>query len=559
MTEMPPKSKLTPPSTCTASTASTAIVKGLIENDVDTVFGLPGAQMYDLFDAFYQHQDQIRVIGARHEQALGYMAFGYARSSGKLGVFSPVPGPGVLNTTAALCTAYGACAPTLCLTGEVPTSFKGQGRGHLHELPDQLNILKGLTKWAAHVDNPEDTPRLLQEAIHQATTGRQGPASLQLCWDDLGKVIHSDTPPAVEPPKTPSINTEEIDRAITLLKNAKAPMIFVGSGAQHASAEITELAELLDAPVVGFRGGRGIVSDDHELGLTIASAYKLWPDTDVMIGIGTRLEIPFIRWGSFMTYERALPGRQLLRLDIDAAEMDKLDTDAPVIADAADGAQALVDALIKAGVPGSGRRAAIRAAKTESLAEIQQVQPQMDYLQVIRDVLPRDGFLVEEVCQMGFAASYGFPVYHPRRYVSCGYQGNLGFGFPTALGVKVAHPDKAVISIAGDGGFMFGVQELATAVQYNIPLVTLVFNNHAYGNVRRDQQEKYDSRVIGSELVNPDFVQLGESFGVTSFRVASPADLKPVLEMALSLDKPVLIEVTQARGSEVSPWKFLLK
>ena len=542
----------------TQTNASNAIVEGLITNDVDVIFGLPGAQMYDLFEALHQAKDKIRLIGARHEQGLAYMAFGYARSTGRLGVYSPVPGPGVLNTTAALCTAYGASVPLLCLTGEVPTSFKGQGRGHLHELPDQLSILRGLTKWAAHVDDPSQTGALLNDAIGAACSGRQGPASLQLCWDDFRRPFKKTPLSRAEIPASPAVNTDEISRAAKLLKQARTPMIFVGSGAQHASAEINELAELLEAPVVGFRGGRGIVGDDKDMGLNIASARKLWPDTDVMIGIGTRLEIPFMRWGSFMEYMRRVPGKKLLRLDIDAREMDRLDTDVGIVADAKDGTRALIDALIREAVPSSGRRDNIAKAKAISLQEVQEIQPQVDYLKVIRDVLPRDGFLVDEVCQVGFATPYAFPVYEPRTFVSGGYQGNLGFGFPTALGVKVANPDKAVISIAGDGGFMFGVQELATAVQYNISVVTIVFNNSAFGNVRRDQQQNYDNHIIGADLNNPDFVKLAESFGVVGYRVTSPAELKPLLEKAIALDKPVLIEVVQERGCETSPWKFLL-
>ncbi|NOZ65181.1 MAG: hypothetical protein GXP00_01575 [Alphaproteobacteria bacterium] len=542
----------------TQMNASSAIAEGLIANGVDTVFGLPGAQMYDLFEAFYQYQDKLRVIGARHEQALGYMAFGYARSTGRLGVYSPVPGPGVLNSTAALCTAYGANTPVLCLTGEVPNSFMGQGRGHLHELPDQLSLIKGVTKWATHVADPTETPAQLNAAITAACSGRQGPVSLQLCWDDFGRMAEMETLSAAEMPVTPVIDPDDLLRAAKLIKDARAPMIFVGSGAQHAGAEINELAEMLEAPVVGFRGGRGIVGDDRDMGLTMAAAFKLWPDTDLMIGIGSRMEIPFMRWGSFMDYLRRMPGKKLVRLDIDPAEMDRLDTDAGIIADAKEGSRKLIDALSQLTVTASGRRDKIAAAKAASAQEIQDIQPQVDYLSVIRDVLPRDGFLVDEVCQVGFATPYAFPVYEPLTFVSGGYQGNLGFGFPTSLGVKVANPDKAVVSITGDGGFMFGIQELATAVQYDIAVVVIVFNNSAYGNVRRDQQQRYDNHIMGADLKNPDFIKLAESFGVTGYRATSPAELKPLLEKALALGKPALIEVVQDRGSEASPWKYLM-
>jgi acetolactate synthase-1/2/3 large subunit len=176
---------------------------------------------------------------------------------------------------------------------------------------------------------------------------------------------------------------------------------------------------------------------------------------------------------------------------------------------------------------------------------------------VIRAALPRDGLLVEELSQVGFASYFGYPVYQPRTYVSCGFQGTLGFGFQTALGVKAAHPDRAVVSITGDGGFMFGVQELATAAQYGIGLVTLLFNNNAFGNVLRDQRVGFGNRVIGAALENPDFLLLAKAFGVDGHRVASPAALAPVLSAAIAADRPALIEIAIAQGSEVSPWEFI--
>jgi len=203
------------------------------------------------------------------------------------------------------------------------------------------------------------------------------------------------------------------------------------------------------------------------------------------------------------------------------------------------------------------KRTEIAEAKRAAAQAIQKVQPQVAYLKVIREVLPADGFFVDEMSQVGFASWFAFPVYQPRTFITSGYQGTLGFGFPTALGVKIAYPDRAVVSITGDGGFLFGVQELATAVQYGINLVTIVFNNECYGNVRRDQQQSFAGRLIGSDLVNPDFVRLAESFGVTARRVTSPDALKPALEEALSAAAPRIIEVVTPRDSEVSPWEFL--
>ncbi len=541
----------------TEKTAAQAMVDALVVNGVDTVFGLPGAQMYPLFDALYQADDRIRTISARHEQGLAYMAFGYARSTGRLGVYSPVPGPGVLNATAAMCTSLGACAPTLCLTGEIPSMFKGMGRGHLHELPDQFGILRRLTRYAQHIETPAETPAAMKAAIIGAMSGRKGPAALSICWDHLGTRADMVAAERAVVPAAPAPDDDDVARCVRLIRAARRPIIFTGSGAQDAAEEIALLADALNAPVVGFRGGRGVVGEDKPLGLSMAAAWNLWPECDLMIGIGTRLEIPFMRWGGMMRYNRALPGRALIRVDIDPTEMGRLDTDGPLVADAAAGVAALVAALDRAGHAPQGDRAAIADAKAKAAHDIRSIQPQMDYLDVIRDVLPYDGFLVEELSQMGFTSNFGFPVYLPRTYVSCGYQGTLGFGFPTALGVKVAHPDKAVVSVTGDGGFQFALPELATAVQHGINLVTIVFDNGCYGNVLRDQQTRFDDHIIGADLVNPDFAKLADSYGIRAWVVDTPAALRPVLEAALALGAPALIQVRVPRGSEISPWSFI--
>ncbi|WP_298273243.1 thiamine pyrophosphate-dependent enzyme [uncultured Bradyrhizobium sp.] len=535
----------------TSTSGGEAIVNGLVAHGVDTVFGLPGAQIYGLFDAF--HQAQLKVIGARHEQACGYMAFGYARSSGRPGVFSVVPGPGVLNASAALLTAFGCNEPVLCLTGQVPTQFLGKGRGHLHEMPDQLATLRTFVKWADRIEYPDNAPALVSRAFQEMLSGRRGPASLEMPWDVFTQRTQVTAVKPFDPLPAPQPDPDRIKQAADLIAGSKAPMIFVGSGAIEAGEEILELAEMIDAPVVAFRSGRGIVSNAHELGLTMASAYKLWPKTDLMIGIGTRMELPTMsRW----PYQPA--GLKCVRIDIDPVELRRWPADAAVIADARAGTADLVAAVRKVGYSKtSGRRAAIREATAATEQEIQRVQPQMAYLKILREVLPANAIVTDELSQVGFASWYGFPIYQPRTFVTSGYQGTLGSGFPTALGAKVANPNKPVVAITGDGGFMFGVQELATAVQFKIGVVTLVFNNNAYGNVRRDQRQHFDGRVVASDLVNPDFVKLAESFGAGAARVTSPDQFRPVLEKALADGGPYVISVEVPTDSEVSPWAFI--
>jgi acetolactate synthase-1/2/3 large subunit len=544
-------------------TGGMAIASALIANGVDTVFGLPGAQMYPFFDALQQRSALIRTIGARHEQACGYMAFGYARSTGRPGVFAVVPGPGVLNAGAALCTALGCNAPVLCVTGQVPSQFIGRGRGHLHELPDQLAILRGLTKWAARIERVADAPAMFDEAFRRMLSGRPGPVALEMAWDVMAASEFVVPLPgaAIEPASAPSL--QDIEAAARVLIAARQPMIMTGGGAQHASEAVLALAEELGAPVAAFRGGRGIVPEDHALSLSSYAAFRLWPQIDVLVGIGTRLEMPYMRWtGMMKLIDRPTAPPHLIRIDIDPAEMHRLAPHTPIVADAAAGAAALLAAVRKQRAQKGDRaarpnRAPIALARAQAASAIRKVQPQMDYLEIIRAALPRDGLLVEELSQVGFATYFGYPVYEPRTYISSGYQGALGFGFQTALGVKAAHPGNPVVSITGDGGFMFGVQELATAAQYGIGLVTLLFNNNAFGNVLRDQRVGFANRVIGATLENPDFMLLAKAFGVEGHRVASPEALAPVLSAALKADRPVLIEIRVAQGSEVSPWEFI--
>ncbi len=535
----------------TKLTTGEIVAKSLIANGVDTVFGIPGAHMYDFNDALAREAESIRFIHTRHEQGAGYMAYGYARSSGRPGVYTVVPGPGLLNSGAALCTAYGANAPVMCITGNIMSHLIGQGRGQLHELPDHLATLRGLTKWAERINHPTEAPGLMADAFRTMLSGRTRPVGVEAPWDVFGMAAEVDMADAALPVPAPMPDPESIEAAAEMIAAAKNPMIMVGGGALDAASEVRELARLLQAPVTAHRAGKGVVSDDDDLSLLPPAAWKFWPNCDLLIGIGSRLELQHFRWRWFPE------GIKTLRLDIDPTEFVRLKPDLGVVADAAQGTRALIDALTGKVGERADRGAEYREYAALASEALTSVQPQQGYLQVIRDVLPRDGFFVEEVSQVGFTARMCFPVYAPRQYVTCGYQDNLGFGYNTALGVKVANPDKAVVSVSGDGGFMFGVQELATAVQHGINVVAVVFNNNAYGNVRRDQQQTYGNRLLGAELQNPDFAALAESFGVMGLKAESPTALKAALEKGLAANAPVLIEVSVPTGSDTSPWPFI--
>jgi len=529
-------------------TGGDAVVDSLLRHGVDTIFGLPGVQMYGLFDAFARNANQLRVLNARHEQTTAYMALGYAQSTGKPSAFTVVPGPGVMNTMGAMLTAWGVNAPVMCITGQVPSAMIGRGRGQLHEMPDQLATLKSMLKFAERIEHPTDAPQVMARAFQAMTSGRPGPVAVEMPWDMFPATADVTPMDPLGKRVNPVPDPEKISALAKLVDAAKFPIIWVGGGANEAGAEVLALAEKIGAPVVSFRTGKGVVDSRHPLSLGTVAGFELWDKCDLLIGIGTRLDVPLGRWAP------SPPGLKIARIDIDAAEHRRLTVDVPIVADAADGARALAAAVAKNA--GTDRRAAIAAAKAAALAKLSKAQPQYGLVEAIREAVGEDGLIVDEVTQVAYIAWYGLPVYKPRTMITSGFNGTLGYGFPTALGVKVANPDRPVVSICGDGGFLFGGSDLATAMQFGINLVTVVVNNASYGNVLRDQQRLFDGRHSGSVLTNPDFVAYGRAFGVGTWRVEDAAGLRGALAEALASNAPALIEVVSDIAKDYPPFEF---
>ncbi len=533
-------------------TGAEAIVHTVRQHGVDTIFALPGAQLDPVFNALYDHRNEVRVIHTRHEQGAAYMAFGYARATGREGVYAVVPGPGLLNTTTALCTAYACNTPVLCLTGQIPSDSIGKGHGRLHELPDQLALIKGLTKWAERIDSASEAPGAVAEAFKQLRTGRPRPVELEMAWDTMERVGDVSLLGGVEEFAPPGPDPDLIEKAAKLLGAAKNPVIFVGAGSLKAGEPLLALAEMLQAPVVSFRGGRGIVSDTHYLSQAWTTGHTLWKTADVVLATGTRLQSSRQLWGED-------DDLKVIHIDIDEVELTRIST--PTVGIAADAnlaLRALVDVVPAHNLRRPSREVELTGLKNGLREELSSVlAPQMAYLKVIRDLLPEDGFFVDEVTQMGFAAWLDFPMSQPGKFISSSYQGTLGYGYATALGMQIGAPDKKVISISGDGGFMFNVQELATAVLHNIGLVNIVFKDGHFGNVRRMQQELYGGKVFASDLANPDFVAMAESFGAAGYRAESPEELATAIAKGFDTAGPVLIEVPV--GELPSPWPYLLR
>ncbi len=534
-------------------TGAQAIIRSLRAHDVDTVFALPGGQLDHLFDAMYAEQDNLRLICSRHEQGAAYMAYGYAKSTGRPGVCAVVPGPGLLNASAALCTAWANYAPVLCVSGQIPSGAIGKGYGDLHEINDQLGMIRHITKWAERIDDLASTQTIVDEAFRQLTNGAPRPVEIEMPMDTMGEQASFASPASEhDGASAGAADPEMISRAVQMLTQAKRPLIVVGSGAIDAASAVRSVAEAVQAPVVACRSGKGILSHEHYLSANFPTGHALWGEADMVLAVGTRLHWPLVMWGKD-------DDLKLIRVDIDPEQVDRICTpELGITGDANVVLSAIAELLAEKGVQAPSRRQELVALREAIDGQMRRkVGPQMEYLDVIRAELPTDGIFVDEVTQVGFASWYGFPVYQPRQHISAGYMGTLGYGYATALGVVAAHPDKRVVQISGDGGIMFTIQELATAVQYQLPLVTIIFNDNRYTNVQRQQKEWFDGRVICSDLRNPDFVRLAESFGAAGFSAHDPESLRGAMQKAFETPGPSIIEVA-VNEFFPAPWPFLM-
>ncbi len=530
------------------STTAAATIASLLRHGIDTLYSLPGVHNDPLFDAAHGAAG-LRVIHARHEQTAAYMALGAALVTGRPQAFSVVPGPGLLNTAAALLTALGMGAPVLALAGQIPSFAIDQGHGHLHEIHDQLGLLGHLTKHAARIRAPYEAGARVAEAVRAAISGRPGPVALECAIDTWAMAGPAEVPAPLKR-DTPPLDAAAVAAAAEMLAKAERPLIVAGAGALDAGTELLRVAEQLGAPVSTFRRGRGVIPTAHPLAVSFTEGHRFWREADVVLAVGTRLYWQQSVWG----IDRSLP---VVRIDIDPAEPDRFRRPAcAVLADAAEALSALGDALDARGrrpAGWGGVRASIRA---EFEAKLARLEPQMGFLRAIRAALPEDGIFVEDVTQVGFVSRLAWPVSAPRLYLSPGYQDNLGWAYGAALGAQAALPGRKVVCVAGDGGFMYQAQELATAVRHNLPVVAVVFDDGAFGNVRRIQERQYGNRLIACDLANPDFVAFARSFGAGAYRAATPEELEACLREAFARERPALVHVPV--GAMPSPWDMIL-
>ena len=515
------------------------MIRSLKREGVSVIFGMPGVQMYHALDPLVDEPD-MRFITVRHEQAAAYMADGYARGGGGIGTALVVPGPGLQNASAGVGTAYAASSPILVVSGQIPSRLIGVRQGVLHEIDDQLDTIRPVTKWAHRILDPAETPSAVHEAFRQLKTGRPRPVEIEIPPDTLAEVADIELREPgihVRPPAAAS----DVREAARMLGAASSPIIWAGGGAisSGAAGALLEVAEHLQAPILTTSEGKGAISDRHSLSLG-GLRYMGEP----LIEEGKEFDLVLVVGSRFATVRP--PGEmQVVQIDVDEEEIGR--NHQPTFGLCGDAAATLheLHSVLTSTVPARLSDAdRLEAIKTMRRARVKRTEPQDSLTAALRAGIPEDGIVIAGMTQIGYYSRIHFPVYEPGTYLTSSYFGNLGFAFPTALGAKVANPDRAVVAVSGDGGFMFNSQELATAVQYGINAIVVVFNDNALGNVRRDQQLRFNGREIGGKLHNPDFMKLAEAYGARGIRAHGPEELEQALKASIAAnDAPVLIEV----------------
>ncbi len=539
-------------------TGGKAVVEALKQEGVEIVFGLPGVQIMGIFDAFFGEPD-IKLITVRHEQTAVYMADGYARVKGKPGVALVVPGPGVQNASAALGTAYACSSPVLLIAGQVESFHLGQDRGALHEINDQLDIVRPITKWSQRVMQVKEIPQAIHEAIRQMNTGRPRPTEIEIPWDVVGREEEVSLPRKEEfPRKSPRIS--DIKKAVSILNGAQRPLIWAGGGVilADASKELKELAEILRAPVATTPEGKGAFPESHALSLGggyygFGSVRYISSAADVILAVGTRLT------GQMRPGTAPKENQKLIHIDADANLFNKnFPAEVAIEADAKEALQMLIKEFKKEEViqVSSWTKEEIQKAKERHRQWLKRKAPlQTEIIEIIRKKVPPETIFISGVTNIGYWCNLAYQVELPRTYFTSSYFATLGYAFPTGLGAKIAASDRPVIAVVGDGGFMYALPDLATAVKYGINLITMVFNDQAFGSTKCDQQINFQGRIIGTDLQNPDFAELAKLFGAKGIKT-QPESLGRALEEALAVNQPVVIEIpvpTMIAPFQISP------
>ncbi|MFO8060491.1 MAG: thiamine pyrophosphate-binding protein [Bacillota bacterium] len=531
----------------TIMTAGRAVARALIEEGIDTVFGIPGAQNLEIYDGFLDCRDEIEQIVARHECSAGFMADGYARAGGRIGVSVAIGGPGLTNSSTALGQAFSDSSPLLLISTQTSTNEIDRDIGVHHQLLDQLGHTSGVTAWNRRITDPAEVPVAIGDAVDYMCTHRPRPVHIEIPGDIL--VQEADmTFGGRTRPDPPVARDDEIEAAAEILVSARRPLLWIGGGAAGAAAQLTELAEISNAAVIMTGAGKGIVREDHRLSLgsnlRSQSLAGFVASTDAVLVVGSQLAAQETAGGQL-----EFPA-DMIRVDIDAEGDCLYDARIRIVSDAADFADRLL--------PRIRRRLAERSSRDAGghLGEIARLKSRLaaedglggeaarGIIRALRDTLPEEAVLVGDMTMLCYRATAEYPALLPRTYLFPRGFGTLGWSLPAAIGAKVAAADHPVVSVCGDGGFLYTAQELATAVMCGLSIPILILNDSSYGMVKRFQKMRYGpDRVIATDLYNPDFVRFAESFGVRGTKLRDESEIPSALTEALRASGPTVLQL----------------
>ncbi|MDD3363527.1 MAG: biosynthetic-type acetolactate synthase large subunit [Syntrophomonas sp.] len=533
----------------------------LQKEGVDVIFGYPGGQALPIYDALYD--SPIQHILVRHEQGAAHAADGYARASGKTGVCLATSGPGATNLVTGIATAYMDSVPMVVLTGQVGSSFIGTDA---FQEADIIGITLPITKHSYMVERTEDVARLVKEAFHIAGTNRPGPVVLDLPRDVMDRVIDfEDNNEEVNIRGyrvMKGVNNGQIIAAAEMINRAERPVIYAGGGIiiSGAAVELKEMAEKAKIPVTTTLMGMGAFPGMNYLALgmlgmhgTRYANYAI-SECDVLIAVGVRFDDRVTA-----KLEHFAPNASIIHIDIDAAEIGKnVDIDVPIVGDVKEALQALIPRL-QSREELSEWHQTISRWKAEfplryGKSSEGRIMPQ-HVIEKIYELTQGEAIITTEVGQHQMWAAQYCQYKNPRTFLTSGGLGTMGYGFPAAIGAKIARPDMTVIDIAGDGSIQMNIQELGTAVQYKVPVIICILNNQYLGMVRQWQGLFYNGRYSYTDMTHqPDFVKLAEAYGAVGMRITRNEDVESALQEALQIkDRPVLMDFWVEREANVYP------
>jgi acetolactate synthase-1/2/3 large subunit len=512
------------------------LIECLKAQGVRCIFGMPGTQNLHIYDALKRRGDG--AIGhylVRHEYAATKMADGFARSTGDVGVALTVPGPGASNASTGILEAFTDCVPVLLITGQSESKFYQKPPSKLFHGLDQMRFFDPITKYCAIAESVEDIPTVVEDAFRAMRSGRPGPAVLEFPMDVIEATSDAPIPERIERPSATPPEPADLAAAAKLLMRSEKPILFVGSAVIEADAReaLRHVAEKLDAPVIVTRRAKGVLAEDHPLALCHVRSYPAYQAlhlADCTLAVGTRFtSLDTNGWSLRIPCP-------MIQIDEDPEEVGReYSCDIGIVGDL----KVTLESLSKE----IGQRKRAWPPILADLRDKVAAQPPLPLLPEMRTTLPADGILVSDVHALGYTTFAEFPVAHPRCFLYPCIGVSLGYALPAALGAKIAHPEKPVVCFSGDGGFLMGASELATAARYDIRVVMIVVNDNALSSIKGSQQQACEGRLIDSDLRNPDFVALARSFGIRAERVQDLADFGSTFEEAVNGDRPVLIEV----------------